>query len=520
MTRTKSENDKLQMDTDDISTNTAPDIRRKLDNKFNKQDYPNNFFKNDNFGPFGVWVKKITDNKHELTAYKVGCVVFKTYKSVIDIKNRGKFKVEILFKKRQEANKFLSDKSLDKHNLEAFIPGFRKYRKGVVRGVDLDIPVKDIIESISSKVDVIDVRRMKKKNNAATSKEDRWIESKSILLTFAGQNLPTEISIFFVKSNVEPFVEKPMQCFNCFKFNHTAKTCRSKKKCINCGHEAHGDSEGVCSKEVPCCVNCRASHKSNDPSCPVFQKYKQICTIMALENISFPEAKKRIFGEKQYAPPASKEHFPTINQHKVSEFSIEHTGTNKANSFYSLDLMSSQGSSGSSRYTSQENLTKPYLTAHNQMIPTQLFEDNNKNVNTTTAEILKKDLSLAVLDQCNQPQEATTTESLDNDIPLNVSLVTDESQPMRSSDDLDPNATPLLQNSTYKPNLKLQTNQRRKSYAQIYKEIKDSEQYIAYFEKNREWISAPLPENNNSSQCYTPSRKCLEALKKREEKNC
>ena len=80
-----------------------------------------------------MWIRKIKTDNNDLSSYKVGSVIYKNYKEIIDIKRRRKFKVEILFKSRQEANKILIDKELQKHNLKAFIPGFKKVRKGIIR---------------------------------------------------------------------------------------------------------------------------------------------------------------------------------------------------------------------------------------------------------------------------------------------------------------------------------------------------------------------------------------------------
>ena len=51
-----------------------------------------------------------------------------------------------------------------------------------------------------------------------------------------------------------------MQCYNCQSFGHSAKTCRSKQKCLTCG-ENHSH-KGWLSRELrkPICANCKGPH--------------------------------------------------------------------------------------------------------------------------------------------------------------------------------------------------------------------------------------------------------------------
>lgn len=301
-------------DSDDsrINKNRALEV---ASNEITYKEQPKqiDYFKADNLGPFGVWIKKIKDDNQELSAFKVGSIIFKKYRQVIDIKNRGKFKTEILFKTRDEANRILKDQTLSSHNLEAFIPGFRKTRKGLIKDVPLDISEDVIKEAIVSPVEVLEVKRQTRRNKNPTGDHDKRLKTRTILITFSGQILPKEISLFYVKSNVDPYVQRPMQCFKCLKFGHIAKTCRSKEHCIMCGLEEHKDNDGKCPRETPSCRNCNGSHKSIDSSCPIYQKHLRVNVLMAYDNIFYVDAKKIIFSDSQ-APPKTKEHFPGINQ--------------------------------------------------------------------------------------------------------------------------------------------------------------------------------------------------------------
>lgn len=271
-----------------------------------------------NKGPYGVWIKKITMDDKELSAYKVGSILYKSYKNIIDIKRKNKYKVEVILKSREEANLLLTDNSLRQYNLEPFLPGFRKQRKGIAKRIPLDLSDEDIMAGCESEIEILEIKRLNMRNKQSTTDKDKWIPSQSILITFSGQIIPEKIFIFKVKTYIEPYVSKPMQCYNCFKFGHTSKTCRGKKLCSMCGELSH--QEEACSNPTPCCANCKGNHKSFDSSCPIHKDYTRINIVMAYDNISFFEAKKLVLKENIQPPRKSKENFPGLRNHKITKY--------------------------------------------------------------------------------------------------------------------------------------------------------------------------------------------------------
>lgn len=281
---------------------------------------PKIYYNDKDSGVISVWIKKINTDGDDLSAYKVGSILYKNYKDIVDIRKRGKFTVEVVCKNYVEANKIIDDKNLKSSGLETFVPGYRKVRKGIVRNIPTDINVQEILNSCESSAKVLDVKRLNKRNKNPVDEEEKWIPCRSIVLTFAGQTLPTEITLFKVRSSVEPFVNKPTQCYNCFQFNHTSRFCKKDPICIQCGDMKH---DGNCNQSVPKCVNCGENHKSIDSTCVVFQKYHKVNVIMAFDNISFYEAKKQIFGENndEVHIRKTKENFPSLKEKCLHKFS-------------------------------------------------------------------------------------------------------------------------------------------------------------------------------------------------------
>lgn len=278
------------------------------------QEKGQSIFTSNNKGPYGVWVRKVNKDDTELNAYKVGSIVFPRYKNIEQIKKRDRYRVEIFFKTREEASEFLRDKELVKENLQPFLPEHRVKRKAVVRGMDTDINVSEIFANCKAEAEVVDVIRITKKNRESKTEHDKRIATRSIIITFSGQVLPTEMYIFGVKTHLEPYVSMPMQCYNCFKFGHTATRCTLKyKACYQCGEE---EKEGCCMGRRKCCVNCKEEHMSTSRECRVYDKQLRINTLMAYRGISFVEARNIIYPRAMDAPTNTKENFPELKQNK------------------------------------------------------------------------------------------------------------------------------------------------------------------------------------------------------------
>lgn len=231
----------------------------------------------------------------------------------------SKNKAEIDFKDRMEANRLIKDPDLRNHNLTARIPKFRTERKGIIKGIDEDLTDEEVLKCIVSPMEVLHVRRLKKRNRDPnrTDEDQKWIPSQSMVLTFAGQSLPPEVSIYKVIVEVAPFMSLPIYCYNCYKPGHTSKVCRSEAKCIMCGSLKH---EGRCLIDTPRCANCREDHIPTNRICPIYKKEKEVRRLMAFENIAMEDARKIVYGLKKSFQPKI-ENFPAIRRNIQPTFS-------------------------------------------------------------------------------------------------------------------------------------------------------------------------------------------------------
>uniref|UniRef100_A0ABD2WS47 Uncharacterized protein n=1 Tax=Trichogramma kaykai TaxID=54128 RepID=A0ABD2WS47_9HYME len=228
---------------------------------------------------------------------------------------KSKSDVIVTLRDENEATRLTKDTNLTSSKLKIFNPTTKlPVKKGIIRGVDTQIDDQTIRNDLefSERFKLIEMKRLDMRNRNSTD-ENKWILSRSLLLTFEGQEIPREVFIAKVKFIVEPYVSNPMQCHKRFIFGHKAKICRNKAKCYKCSADEH---EGECETSSFKCVNCpeeKNDHKSTDKRCEVYRKQAEVNALDAYDNITYTEARIQVFGYP-VAPQKTKDHFPALRQ--------------------------------------------------------------------------------------------------------------------------------------------------------------------------------------------------------------
>ncbi|XP_068221612.1 uncharacterized protein [Palaemon carinicauda] len=117
-----------------------------------------------------------------------------------------------------------------------------------------------------------------------------------IVLTFQDADVPSHIDIENERIRVQPFKQKPLQCYNCFKFGHPSKVCNSERICNTCFNIYHGE----CTFEARC-LNCNSNHKSNDRSCQFYKLEEAALNKSIIEHVSVGHAKRLLNKSNTYA---------------------------------------------------------------------------------------------------------------------------------------------------------------------------------------------------------------------------
>ena len=199
-----------------------------------------------------------------------------------DITRFGKYSVLIHAKSKTQSIMLSNMKIDDGEMLEDIKPHLNfSYGRGVIFNKDLyDFKEDEILDMCPKEV----------------WKVHKIPNTKMIIITLDESNVPSHVYIENERISVRPYKQKPLQCFNCFKYGHPSRVCKNDKLCINCSEPAHEE----CSVEAKC-SNCRENHKSNDKKCPMFQLEAAALLKSEIEHISVGYAKRLLGKTTTYA---------------------------------------------------------------------------------------------------------------------------------------------------------------------------------------------------------------------------
>lgn len=128
--------------------------------------------------------------------------------------------------------------------------------------------------------------------------------TNTIILTFQSPQPPSHIKLGYERIKVDIFIPNPLRCNKCQKFGHHHSQCRAKEPvCAICGENHVSNHTSPCSN-TPKCANCHGAHPTFSKNCPTWMNEKKVVAIKHNQNISFPEARKKVESMNSIAPPA------------------------------------------------------------------------------------------------------------------------------------------------------------------------------------------------------------------------
>ena len=98
--------------------------------------------------------------------------------------------------------------------------------RGVIRSRDIaDCNVEEIVQELQPQgvtaASIIHVRD-----------GDSRRRTNTVVLTFASPQPPKHITAGYLRVPVEPYIPNPLRCFNCQKYGHSSRTCKSTALCV------------------------------------------------------------------------------------------------------------------------------------------------------------------------------------------------------------------------------------------------------------------------------------------------
>lgn len=244
-------------------------------------------------GPFIVYIRRYIDLKNKNVKPVISVLSLAKVLSTTELLDNGrvtkisKDTCRIIFPTRREANQLLKERFLWHQGYFAFIPYYLLKQTGVLRGIPLDISEKDIrFELELQNYKVLDIYRMKKKC------KNKIIDSMSVKVTLQCHSLPESVWIYNVRCDLYFYATSAIQCRNCYRFGHKAKSCRYRfKRCCKCGEASHKQND-LCQLKTPCCLHCKGNHLANDKNCPERQRQKEILQKVNTQYLTYSEAVK------------------------------------------------------------------------------------------------------------------------------------------------------------------------------------------------------------------------------------
>lgn len=180
----------------------------------------------------------------------------------------------------------------------------------------LNCPLEELKEELREQ-GVVEIVRV------TAIKNDIKVETGLHILTFAKATLPLKVTAAMHSLDVRRYIPNPLQCYRCYQFAHPATRCTADPKCGRCGAAKHDDSCNA----APMCLNCKGSHPAYFKKCPAYIKEAKITTLQATENLTYREAKGRLYSAN-------------TNQETNSYAKVTATGQNTATPLLQMQALS------------------------------------------------------------------------------------------------------------------------------------------------------------------------------------
>lgn len=236
------------------------------------------------------------------------------------IKYKSPYRVYVQFENIVQAENLIKNQKLVDLDIRAQFTDQNNVSYGIIKGVDLDIDEKELLENLNATCDILSARRLRRRNS-----EDEWVESETVRLSFKSISAPSFVIAYGCKCDVEKYVFPVTQCSKCWRFGHIKKFCSlNKDVCPKCG-QGHSN----CEIQKFICPNCKGPHMALNKSCPYFIKEKKIREIMSEQNITYKKALE-IFLMKEIPKEKTRVEEEPINTDSINSQTLPPINMNRS----------------------------------------------------------------------------------------------------------------------------------------------------------------------------------------------
>ncbi|KAH8025377.1 hypothetical protein HPB51_007689 [Rhipicephalus microplus] len=157
-----------------------------------------------------------------------------------------------------------------------FIPIDDKSISGVIYDTDIAIPNVDLPTLIKPADEGTVITQMRRLGN-----------TRCVKVFFKEDCIPSHVKVAHFRHPVRPFIQKPLQCHQCFRLGPVKGVCPNSRLCPRCA-EPH--AEDACRATTLKCANCSGPHAASLKYCPRIQKERAVLRQMARDNSTHREA--------------------------------------------------------------------------------------------------------------------------------------------------------------------------------------------------------------------------------------
>jgi hypothetical protein len=226
--------------------------------------------------------------------------------------------VKIIFKNAKNANLLVNNENFKKHGYKCYIPTSVLIKKGVIHDIPFEITLEEIVKNANCSAKIISAIRLQKRNRSSLNENDRYIDTRSVILKFKAMWLPDNVKIYGVNHRISIFRPRIKVCNNCLQYGHTnfENKCKNVKKCVICGNT---DENHNCNQQEYC-VNCKGNHKTISSLCQFYKTKERIITESTYGNKTYKEAEKEVLGVLDNNPynMLSRDEFPELEENSNS----------------------------------------------------------------------------------------------------------------------------------------------------------------------------------------------------------
>ncbi|XP_040070863.1 uncharacterized protein LOC120843533 [Ixodes scapularis] len=153
---------------------------------------------------------------------------------------------------------------------------------GVIYQVPVDVNEAELQSAVRATAHVISMSRLGK--------------SESVKVVFSTDTLPEYVTVGYTRFKLQPYIEKPRQCWKCGSFGHVQTAGTNDVRCTRSGG-AHDRMKFEAADLL--CTNCGKAHDLTSHLCPVYQREKKIYQYKSEAKVGYTTAKAAQLPSKE-----------------------------------------------------------------------------------------------------------------------------------------------------------------------------------------------------------------------------